>query len=79
MASATFGEEMWSCRGVGLGRVMSTIKMRNTKPVKLVLEAADEQEEKRRRSIAFAEVSEEQKQMDKQVRDIVHFIFKNII
>ena len=53
--------------------------MRNTKPVKLVLEAADEQEEKRRRSIAFAEVSEEQKQMDKQVRDIVHFIFKNII
>lgn len=66
MASATFGDEMWSCRGVGLGRVLSTIKMRNTKPVKLVLEAADEQEEKRRRAIAFAEVSEAQKVLDKQ-------------
>lgn len=66
MASATFGEEMWSCRGVGLGRVMSTIKMRNSKPVRLVLEAADEQEEKKRRAIAFAEVSEAQKIIDKQ-------------
>lgn len=52
---------MWSCRGVGLGRVMSTIKVRNTKPVKLVLEAATEQEEKKRRSIAFAEKSDAEK------------------
>jgi len=61
MASATFGDEMWSCRGVGLGRVTSTIKVRNTKPVKLVLEAPNEQEEKRRRSIAYAEKSEAEK------------------
>lgn len=66
MASATFGDEMWSCRGVGLGRVLSTIKVRNTKPVKLVLEAPNEQEEKKRRAIAFAEVSEQQKVLDKQ-------------
>ena len=39
MASSTFGDDMWSCRGVGLTRVLSTIKVRNTKPVKLVLEA----------------------------------------
>ena len=54
-------DEMWSCRGVGLGRVTSTIKMRNTKPVKLVLEAPNEQEEKKRRAIAFAEKSEAEK------------------
>ena len=38
MVSATFGEDMWSTRGVGLGRVLSAIKVRNSKPVKLALE-----------------------------------------
>ncbi len=32
MCSATFGDDMWSCRGVGLGRVLSAIKVRNSKP-----------------------------------------------
>lgn len=68
MASATFGEEMWSCRGVGLTRVLSVIKMRNTKPVKLVLEAANEAEEKKRRAIAFKELSEAEK-LAKQKKD----------
>lgn len=40
MASATFGDDMWSCRGVGLSRVLTTIRMRNTKPVVLVLEVS---------------------------------------
>jgi C-terminal processing protease CtpA/Prc len=61
MAQATFGDDMWSCRGVGLDRVLSVVKMRNNKPVKLVLEAANEAEEKKRRAIAFAEASEEEK------------------
>ena len=65
MASATFGEEMWSCRGVGLTRVMATIKSRNTKPVRLVLEAPNEMEEKRRRAIAFKEATEEEKAAQK--------------
>lgn len=65
MASATFGDEMWSCRGVGLTRVMATIKSRNTKPVKLVLEAPNEMEEKRRRAIAFKEATEEEKAAQK--------------
>jgi hypothetical protein len=56
---------MWSCRGVGLGRVLTTIKSRNTKPVKLVLEAPDEQEEKRRRAIAYAEASAEVKEQNR--------------
>ena len=38
MVSATFGNDMWSTRGVGLGRVLSAIKVRNTKPVRIALE-----------------------------------------
>lgn len=67
MASATFGDDMWSCRGAGLTRVVSVIKMRNNKPCKLVLEAANEQEEKKRRIIAFAEKTEEEKAAQKLV------------
>lgn len=48
---------MWSCRGVGLGRVLAAIKVRNSKPVKLALEAPNEAEEKKRRAIAYAELS----------------------
>lgn len=65
MVSATFGDDMWSCRGVGLTRVMSTIKVRNSKPVRMVLEASNEAEEKKRRLIAFKEMSEEQKALKK--------------
>ena len=69
MASATFGEEMWSCRGVGLTRVLAVIKSRNTKPVKLALEAANEAEEKKRKAIAFAEISEAEKAAKKKKDD----------
>ena len=61
MVSATFGDDMWSARGVGLERVVSSIKVRNTKPVKLVLEAPNEALEKKRQAIAFAELSEAEK------------------
>jgi C-terminal processing protease CtpA/Prc len=69
MASATFGTDMWSTRGVGLSRVLTTIRMRNTQAVRLVLEAPNEAEEKRRRSIAYAEASEEQKRLDQAKAD----------
>jgi hypothetical protein len=61
MVSATFGNDMWSCRGAGLTRVLSCINVRNTQPVKLVLEASDPQEELKRREIAFREPSPEEK------------------
>lgn len=69
MVSATFGDDLWSCRGVGLGRVMTTIKSRNTKPVTIVLEAATEAEEKKRRAIAFKELSDAEKAVKKQKDD----------
>lgn len=69
MCSATFGDDMWSCRGVGLNRVISAIRVRNTKPVRLVLEAANEMEEKKRRAIAFKELTEEEKRLEQEKAD----------
>jgi len=38
MCSATFGDEMWSCRGVGLSRVLAAIRLRAGGTVRLVFE-----------------------------------------
>ena len=40
--SATFGDEVWSTRGVGLDRVLKSIKIRSGDFVTLVLESLDE-------------------------------------
>lgn len=69
MVSATFGEDLWSCRGVGLNRVLSCIKVRNNKPVVLVLEAANEAEEKKRRAIAYKELTVEEKRLAQEKAD----------
>ena len=61
MVQAVFGEDMWSVRGAGLTRTVSCIKLRNGKPTKIVLEAATEAEEKKRRAIAYKEASEDEK------------------
>lgn len=39
MCSATFGDEMWSCRGVGLTRVLAAIRLRAGASVSLVFES----------------------------------------
>lgn len=39
MCSATFGNEMWSCRGVGLTRVLAAIRVRAGPTVSLVFES----------------------------------------
>lgn len=39
MCSATFGDEMWSTRGVGLNRVLAAIRVRSGATVKLVFES----------------------------------------
>jgi hypothetical protein len=38
MVSATFGDEVWSARGAGLGMIMQAIKVRQGNTVKIVLE-----------------------------------------
>ena len=39
MCSATFGDDMWSTRGVGLTRVLAAIRVRAGPTVKLVFES----------------------------------------
>jgi C-terminal processing protease CtpA/Prc len=39
MCSATFGDQMWSCRGVGLTRVLAAIRVRSGPTVSLVFES----------------------------------------
>jgi len=46
MCSATFGDEMWSTRGVGLTRVLAAIRVRSGNTVKLVLESPDQYKKK---------------------------------
>lgn len=47
MCSATFGDEMWSCRGVGLTRVLAAIRVR-AGPVRLVFETPKQYERKQK-------------------------------
>lgn len=47
MCSATFGDEMWSTRGVGLSRVMAAIRVRAGATVKLVLESPSKYKKKK--------------------------------
>jgi hypothetical protein len=46
MCSATFGDEMWSCRGVGLTRVLAAIRVR-AGPVRLVFESPAKYQKKK--------------------------------
>jgi len=48
--SATFGDEVWSTRGVGLDRVLKSIKIRAGDFVTLVLESTGENEEQKKQS-----------------------------
>jgi len=46
MCSATFGDQMWNCRGVGLTRVLAAIRVRAGPNVKLVFESTNEKNSK---------------------------------
>lgn len=46
MCSATFGDQMWSTRGVGLNRVLAAIRVRSGNTVKLVVESPDQYKKK---------------------------------
>lgn len=47
MCSATFGDQMWSCRGAGLTRVLAAIRIRAGPTVKLVFESTGDTKRKR--------------------------------
>ena len=52
MCSATFGDQMWSTRGVGLTRVLAAIRVRAGPTVKLVFESPNQYQKKRAMSSA---------------------------
>ena len=59
MCSATFGDEMWSTRGVGLTRVLAAIRVRAGATVKLALESPSEYQKKRALTTKEIEAREE--------------------
>ena len=58
MCSSTFGDEMWSCRGAGLSRVLSAIRLRAGPTVKLAFENSKEGTAKAQRSAKAAQAEE---------------------
>lgn len=59
MCSATFGDQLWSTRGVGLTRVLSAIKVRAGPTVTLVLESSDEKQKKSKDTEKAAQAAED--------------------
>jgi len=58
MCSSTFGDEMWSCRGAGLSRVLSAIRLRAGPTVKLVFENSKEGTAKAKKTAKAAQAEE---------------------
>lgn len=59
MCSATFGDQMWTCRGAGLTRVLAAIRIRAGPTVKLVFESTTETKSKRGNVTKAAKAAEE--------------------
>jgi C-terminal processing protease CtpA/Prc len=59
MCSATFGDQMWSCRGSGLSRVLSAIRVRAGPTVKLVFESSAETVKKSKMTSKALKAAEE--------------------
>mmetsp|Transcript_20636 Transcript_20636/g.31174 ORF Transcript_20636/g.31174 Transcript_20636/m.31174 type:complete len:209 (-) Transcript_20636:440-1066(-) len=69
MISATFGDELWSTRGVGLNSIMKAIQVRAAPQVKLVLESTEETGVKASAAASQAQAKREKEESEKQKRD----------
>lgn len=67
--SATFGDQIWSAKGVGLSRVQSAIKLRSGPFVKLVLETSKEGAKKMQRDAANLKKKMESQESEAEKRD----------
>merc|ERR1719247_1732118 len=73
MVSATFGDEMWSARGVGKYRLEKSIAVRQGATISFVVENSDDGSKKRMRELAMQQKKEQervsrlQKMMTKEV------------
>lgn len=59
MCSATFGDQMWSCRGAGLSRVLAAIRIRAGPTVKLVFESTSDTKNKKAFTRKAAQTAED--------------------
>lgn len=69
MCSATFGDDMWSCRGAGLTRVLAAIRVRAGPTVKLVFERTGEKEKKWGKTSKSLEKAEEARKRAQKKKD----------
>ena len=69
MCSATFGEDMWSTRGVGLTRVLAAIRVRAGATVKLVFESPTAYKKKATMSTAQRKAQEDARIAAQQKKD----------
>lgn len=74
MISATFGEELWSTRNVGLSRVLSAIRIRAGDSVTIVLESAKEGVAKKAVIGANAAAKAKAAQAEEEVPPLVFYI-----
>lgn len=58
MVSATFGDEMWSCRGVGIGRLESSMKVRQGALIEFVFEGKGKNQKRVQDAVDAKEVRE---------------------
>lgn len=69
MCSATFGDQMWSCRGVGLTRVLAAIRVRAGPTVSLVFENRQQKKMKGAEVARQAQAAQEARERAQQKRD----------
>mmetsp|Transcript_31849 Transcript_31849/g.47518 ORF Transcript_31849/g.47518 Transcript_31849/m.47518 type:complete len:92 (-) Transcript_31849:13-288(-) len=71
MCSATFGDQMWSTRGVGLTRVLAAIRVRAGPTVSLVFESSQETQKKVKISSKAAVAAEEARKRAQEKKDML--------
>ena len=69
MCSATFGDQMWSTRGVGLTRVLAAIRVRAGPTVSLVFESSKETKMKAKNTSKAVKAAEEARVRAQQKKD----------
>lgn len=71
MCSATFGDQMWSCRGVGLSRVLAAIRVRAGPTVSLVFESTTQRKVKGAEVAKQAQAAREARERAQVKRDVL--------
>jgi DNA-binding MarR family transcriptional regulator len=69
MCSATFGDQMWSTRGVGLTRVLAAIRVRAGATVKLALESPNESKKRATVTTKQLKAAEDAREKAQQKKD----------